>query len=192
MRRWVGTRARSRPRGCAPRSMPRSRTRTGRWLATRSAMSWPHRLWDIKKPYQWNGGSGGAGIGYNLPASIGAALANKRHGRLTVAFGGDGDFNVRAERAVDRGAPQDPATLRGAQQPRLSPGGHVSAGDGGAPRAWHRQRGYRDDTQAIRTSTMPPWRGASASTERVRLPTRRTSRQRSSARSQWSSAANPR
>ena len=54
---------------------------------------WPQRLWDIKKSYQWNGGSGGAGIGYNLPASIGAALANKRHGRLTVAFGGDGDFN---------------------------------------------------------------------------------------------------
>jgi acetolactate synthase-1/2/3 large subunit len=54
---------------------------------------WPHRLWDIKKPYQWNGGSGGAGIGYNFPASVGAALANKKHGRLTVAFGGDGDFN---------------------------------------------------------------------------------------------------
>ena len=53
---------------------------------------WPHRLWDIKKPYQWNGGSGGAGVGYNLSASIGAALANKKHGRLTVAFGGDGDF----------------------------------------------------------------------------------------------------
>jgi acetolactate synthase-1/2/3 large subunit len=53
---------------------------------------WPHRLWDFKKPYQWNGGSGGAGVGYNLPASLGAALANKQHGRLTVAFGGDGDF----------------------------------------------------------------------------------------------------
>jgi acetolactate synthase-1/2/3 large subunit len=53
---------------------------------------WPHRLWDFKKPYQWNGGSGGAGVGYNLPASLGAALANKAHGRLTVAFGGDGDF----------------------------------------------------------------------------------------------------
>jgi acetolactate synthase-1/2/3 large subunit len=53
---------------------------------------WPHRLWNIAKPYQWNGGSGGAGVGYNLPASIGAALANKPHGRLTVAFGGDGDF----------------------------------------------------------------------------------------------------
>jgi len=53
---------------------------------------WPQRLWDFKKPYQWNGGSGGAGVGYNLPASLGAALANKPHGRLTVAFGGDGDF----------------------------------------------------------------------------------------------------
>jgi len=54
--------------------------------------TWPHRLWDIKKSHQWNGVSGGSGVGYNLPASIGAALANKRHGRVTVAFGGDGDF----------------------------------------------------------------------------------------------------
>ena len=53
---------------------------------------WPLRLWDIKKSYQWNGSSGGAGVGYNAPASVGAALANKRHGRLTVAFGGDGDL----------------------------------------------------------------------------------------------------
>jgi len=53
---------------------------------------WPLRLWDIKKAYQWNGASGGAGVGYNAPASVGAALANKRHGRLTVAFGGDGDL----------------------------------------------------------------------------------------------------
>ena len=55
-------------------------------------LSWPHRLWNFDKPYQWNGGAGGAGIGYNLPASLGAALANKRHGRFTLAFGGDGDF----------------------------------------------------------------------------------------------------
>jgi acetolactate synthase-1/2/3 large subunit len=54
--------------------------------------SWPHRLWNFKKPHQWNGGAGGGGVGYNLPASLGAALANKPHGRLTVAFGGDGDF----------------------------------------------------------------------------------------------------
>jgi len=61
-------------------------------VGTSIRLSWPHRLWDFKKLYQWNGGSGGAGIGYNLPASLGAALANKKHGRFTVAFGGDGDF----------------------------------------------------------------------------------------------------
>jgi acetolactate synthase I/II/III large subunit len=54
--------------------------------------TWPHRLWNFDKSYRWNGGSGGAGVGYNAPASLGAALANKRHGRLTVTFNGDGDF----------------------------------------------------------------------------------------------------
>ncbi len=61
-------------------------------VGTSIRLSWPHKLWDFKKPYQWNGVSGGAGVGYNLPASLGAALANKRHGRFTLAFGGDGDF----------------------------------------------------------------------------------------------------
>ncbi|MGA9950960.1 MAG: thiamine pyrophosphate-dependent enzyme [Xanthobacteraceae bacterium] len=61
-------------------------------VGTSIKLSWPHRLWDFNKPYQWNGGSGGAGIGYNLPASLGAALANKKHGRFTLSFGGDGDF----------------------------------------------------------------------------------------------------
>jgi acetolactate synthase I/II/III large subunit len=55
-------------------------------------LTWMRRLWDMKKPYQWNGASGGSGVGYNLPASIGAALANKKHSRFTVSFGGDGDF----------------------------------------------------------------------------------------------------
>jgi acetolactate synthase-1/2/3 large subunit len=55
-------------------------------------ITWPHRLWNFDKSYQWNGGSGGAGIGYTAPASLGAALANKRHGRLTLNFNGDGDL----------------------------------------------------------------------------------------------------
>ena len=54
--------------------------------------TWPLRLWNIDKAHRWNGVSGGAGIGYNAPASLGAALANKRHGRLTVTFNGDGDL----------------------------------------------------------------------------------------------------
>lgn len=55
-------------------------------------LTWPMRLWNIDRTYRWNGGSGGAGVGYNAPASLGAALANKRHGRLTVSFQGDGDL----------------------------------------------------------------------------------------------------
>ena len=54
--------------------------------------TWPLRLWNFDKCYRWNGASGGAGVGYNAPASVGAALANKRHGRFTLAFGGDGDL----------------------------------------------------------------------------------------------------
>ena len=61
-------------------------------VGTSIRLTWPHRLWNFEKPHQWNGVSGGAGVGYNLPASLGAALANKKHGRLTIAFGGDGDF----------------------------------------------------------------------------------------------------
>jgi acetolactate synthase I/II/III large subunit len=55
-------------------------------------MLWPHRLWDFDRTYRWNGSSGGAGVGYNAPASAGAALANKRHGRLSVSIQGDGDM----------------------------------------------------------------------------------------------------
>ena len=54
--------------------------------------TWPLRLWNIDRAHRWNGTAGGAGVGYNAPASLGAALANKRHGRLTVTFNGDGDL----------------------------------------------------------------------------------------------------
>jgi thiamine pyrophosphate-dependent acetolactate synthase large subunit-like protein len=42
-------------------------------VGTAIRLTWPHRLWDFKRPYQWNGVSGGGGVGYNLPASLGAA-----------------------------------------------------------------------------------------------------------------------
>jgi acetolactate synthase-1/2/3 large subunit len=53
---------------------------------------WPMRLWTFDKHHQFIGGSGGAGIGYTAPASVGAALANKKHGRLTVTIQPDGDL----------------------------------------------------------------------------------------------------
>ena len=53
---------------------------------------WPQRLWTFDKYHQFIGGSGGSGIGYNAPATVGAALANRKHGRLTVSIQGDGDL----------------------------------------------------------------------------------------------------
>jgi acetolactate synthase I/II/III large subunit len=53
---------------------------------------WPLRLWSFEKYYQFIGGSGGYGMGYNAPASVGAALANRKHGRLTVNIQDDGDL----------------------------------------------------------------------------------------------------
>jgi acetolactate synthase-1/2/3 large subunit len=59
---------------------------------TNSMSNWPSRLWTIDKHYQFIGDGGGMGIGYTASASAGAALANRKHGRLTVAFQNDGDL----------------------------------------------------------------------------------------------------
>jgi thiamine pyrophosphate-dependent acetolactate synthase large subunit-like protein len=53
---------------------------------------WPLRLWNFEKHYQYIGVSGGSGIGYGAPASIGAALANRKYGRLSVNIQNDGDL----------------------------------------------------------------------------------------------------
>jgi acetolactate synthase-1/2/3 large subunit len=53
---------------------------------------WPLRLWNFDKYYQYIGSSGGFGVGYGAPAALGAALANKKHGRLTVTIQNDGDL----------------------------------------------------------------------------------------------------
>jgi acetolactate synthase-1/2/3 large subunit len=53
---------------------------------------WPLRLWAFEKHYHYIGGSGGAGVGYNAPAAVGAALANRKHGRITVNIQSDGDL----------------------------------------------------------------------------------------------------
>jgi thiamine pyrophosphate-dependent acetolactate synthase large subunit-like protein len=62
------------------------------WSLVTGWVNWPIRLWDFNKHYQYIGRAGGEGVGYAAPASIGAALANKKHGRLTVAIQPDGDF----------------------------------------------------------------------------------------------------
>jgi acetolactate synthase-1/2/3 large subunit len=61
-------------------------------VGTGIGLRWPALLWNMDKSHRWNGRSGGAGVGYNAPASLGAALANKGHGRLSIAIQGDGDL----------------------------------------------------------------------------------------------------
>jgi len=53
---------------------------------------WPMRLWNFDKHYQFIGGSGGSGIGYTAPGAVGAALANRKYGRLSVNIQTDGDL----------------------------------------------------------------------------------------------------
>ena len=54
---------------------------------------WPGRLWNMDKHYRYIGGQGGGGIGYNAPAAVGAALANRKYGRLSINIQTDGDLN---------------------------------------------------------------------------------------------------
>jgi thiamine pyrophosphate-dependent acetolactate synthase large subunit-like protein len=61
-------------------------------LVSSTQSNWPARLWTFDKYYQFIGGSGGAGVGYGAPAAVGAALANKKYGRLTVNIQNDGDL----------------------------------------------------------------------------------------------------
>ena len=52
----------------------------------------PSRLWNVDKHYQTIAGGGAAGVGYGAPASVGAALANRKYGRLSVSIQNDGDL----------------------------------------------------------------------------------------------------
>ena len=54
---------------------------------------WPTRLWNFSKPYHFIGEQGASGIGYAAPAAVGAALANKKYGRVSVNIQCDGDLN---------------------------------------------------------------------------------------------------
>ncbi len=68
--------------------------KTEDWSYVTGWVNWPMRLWDMTKHYQYIGRAGGEGVGYHAPASVGAALANKKHGRISVSIQPDGDLMV--------------------------------------------------------------------------------------------------
>lgn len=53
---------------------------------------WPRRLWTFDKHDQFIGNAGGYGVGYGLPAAVGAALAYRDKKKLVVNIQCDGDL----------------------------------------------------------------------------------------------------
>ena len=63
------------------------------WVLVNGTLAgWARRLWDLTEQGCFLGGSGGAGLGYGLPASVGAALALEGTGKIAVDLQPDGDL----------------------------------------------------------------------------------------------------
>src|SRR5262245_21196336 len=60
-------------------------------LANGTGKGWARRLWDWQ-PERSYGGSGGAGLGYGLPAALGVTLAHRGQGKVCVNLQADGDL----------------------------------------------------------------------------------------------------
>ena len=63
-------------------------------LAARNGRSWYEGIWDFPGSGRLLGHNGGGGVGYGPGGAVGAALALKDTGKMTVAILGDGDFTM--------------------------------------------------------------------------------------------------
>jgi acetolactate synthase-1/2/3 large subunit len=61
-------------------------------LVVSDRMPWARRLWPVTEHYQMLGGNGGYGLGGYAPIAVGAALANKEKGLISITFQPDGDM----------------------------------------------------------------------------------------------------
>jgi acetolactate synthase I/II/III large subunit len=61
-------------------------------LVVSDRVTWARRLWPMTEYHQALGGSGGQGVGYAAPGAVGAALANKAKGVISITFQPDGDL----------------------------------------------------------------------------------------------------
>lgn len=61
-------------------------------LVVSDRIAWARRLWPVSEYHHMLGGSGGAGQGYHASAAVGAALANRDRGIISVTFQPDGDM----------------------------------------------------------------------------------------------------
>src|SRR5262252_8251650 len=63
-----------------------------KWCVAASGVQWNRNLWPATEYHNFIGSSGGSGVGYSAPAAVGAALANRDKGIITVSIEGDGDL----------------------------------------------------------------------------------------------------
>jgi benzoylformate decarboxylase/acetolactate synthase-1/2/3 large subunit len=63
-----------------------------KWCVAASGVQWNRNLWPATEYFNFLGSSGGSGVGYSAPAAVGAALANRDKGIVTVSIEGDGDL----------------------------------------------------------------------------------------------------
>ncbi|HEY3302762.1 MAG TPA: thiamine pyrophosphate-binding protein, partial [Candidatus Binatia bacterium] len=63
-----------------------------KWCLATSSIQWNRNLWPATEYYNFLGGSGGSGVGYAAPGAVGAALANRDKGIITVSIQPDGDL----------------------------------------------------------------------------------------------------
>src|SRR6266542_3573057 len=61
-------------------------------LAVSDRIPWANRLWSTTRFHQMLGNSGAQGVGYGVAGAVGAGLANKTRGLVTVTFQPDGDL----------------------------------------------------------------------------------------------------
>ena len=54
--------------------------------------NWPQKLWNITRWNHFQMNSGAGGLGFSVPAGIGAALATRGQGMIPVVLQTDGDF----------------------------------------------------------------------------------------------------
>ena len=146
---------------------------------------WPLRLWTFDKPYQFIGGSGGAGVGYGAPASVGAALANKKHGRLSVNIQNDGDLMYAPGVLWTAAHHRIPLLTVMHNNRAYHQEVDARAAHGQPAPARHHARRHRHDDREPEHRLRGSWPRAWACTAKGRSPTRRTSVPRFCAR--WTS-----
>ncbi len=100
-------------------------------------------FWNFDKYYRQVHGGSAAGVGFSRSVRGRRRAGAPQVRPLVRTHPKRWGFDVRARSSMDCSASQDPAALRHAQQPRLSPGSHAHSAHGRPARAGHHECRHR-------------------------------------------------